>query len=279
MITPSEIRKQGIMIRPNEIPDTIRFGLRTKLLITPVIGSALTGCQVIYHKPGDAYPVHLHPITEDVVIVFRGKGEAFMGDAWYEVREGDVIYAPEYVKHGTRNPAGNTEEFICYNWQVPYIGESQILPGAVDQVFEDASGKVFSYGERGRFDVRIPGTGFIDHMDRGALFVDYGAPMRFVVWPGMGARKISLHRAKHPPGFEFHVHIHPNAEDTILAFRGNGQGYLLDRWIDMNEGDVLHAPRGVKHGTRNHNNTGDDFICTGAAAPPQEDLYKIAGYL
>ena len=104
--------------------------------------------------------------------------------------------------------------------------------------------------------------------------------MRFVVWPGMGSRKINLHRAKHPPGFEFKVHEHPDSEDTILAFRGRGQGYLVDRWYDMEEGDVLFAPRRVKHGTRNPVGGGqDDFICTGSAAPPQLELYRMAGYM
>lgn len=276
----SEIRKSGIMIRTENVLFTLRYGCRVKMLITPQMGAALTGCQAIFLRTGELYPVHLHPISEDVMIIFKGRGEAFLGNFWFEVHEGDVIYSPEYVKHGIRNPESNSEELICYNWQVPYIDENNdVLPGAIDEVFEKQSAKIIAREDRGMFDVRIPGTGFIDHIDRGALFIDYGAPMRFIVWPGMGARKVSLHRAKHPPGFEFKTHIHPDAEDTILAFRGNGQGYLVDRWIDMNEGDVLHAPLGVKHGTRNPNSTGEPFICTGAAAPPQEDLYKLAGYL
>lgn len=279
MLTPFEIRKQGIIIKPEEVLYTNRYGCRTKLLITPRRGSSLTGCQTIYLSPGEIYPVHLHPVAEDVMIVFKGKGEAFLGDFWFEVQEGDVVYAPEYVKHGIRNPVDSKEELICYNWQVPYIEEYEILPGAVDEIFKNQDSKVIAREDRGKFDVSIPGTGFIDHIDRGALFIDYGAPMRFIVWPGMGSRKISLHRALHPAGFEFKVHIHPDAEDTVLAFHGNGQGYLVDRWLDMNEGDVLYAPHGVKHGTRNHNNSGEPFICTGAAAPPQADLYKLAGYL
>jgi len=279
MLNPLEIHEQGIIIRPQEVPDTVKYGIRTKLLITPPMGSALTGCHVIYHKPGDIYPVHCHPVSEDVIIVFKGKGEAFLGNFWYEVREGDVIYAPEYVRHGTRNPASNKDEFICYNWQVPYITDFTSLPGAKDELVNVQKDRVIDLNDRAQFDVRIPNTGFIDHMDRGALFVDYGAPMRFIVWPGMGARKISLHRAKHPPGFEFQVHIHPGAEDTILAFRGSGEGYLVDRWISMNEGDILYAPQGIKHGTRNPAASGEAFICTGAAAPPQQDLYQKAGYL
>jgi hypothetical protein len=65
--------------------------------------------------------------------------------------------------------------------------------------------------------------------------------MRFIVWPGMGSRKLNLHGARHPPEFEFKVHIHPDSEDTLLAFQGLGQGFLVDRWLHMEEGDVLNA--------------------------------------
>ena len=280
MLAPSQVRSQGIIIRPNEIPDTMKYGCRTKLLISPLLGSALTACQVVYHKPGETFMVHWHPISEDVTEVFKGKGEAFLGDSWYEVSEGDVIYAPEYVKHGTRNPSANSVDFICYNWQVPFLAEFDSLPGAEDQVFENQDGRIIARKDRGKFDTHIPETGIIEHIDRGALFTEYGAPMRFIVWPGMGARKISLHRAKHPPGFEFKVHIHPGAEDTILALRGDGQGFLVDQWYHMNEGDVLYAPRQVKHGTRSYDDSNKEaFICTGAAAPPQMELYRLAGYL
>jgi len=273
------VRLNGVMIDPDMVKVTENYGCRVKILITPDTGSALTACQVMYLSPGDMYPVHLHPVSEDVIIVFKGRGEVFVGDRWYEVEEGDVIYSPEYVKHGVRNPSSNENLFICYNWQVPYISDFNCLPGAKDQFFDVKVSPAISLAWRGKFDARIPDTGFISHINCGALFVEYGAPMRFIVWPGMGARKVSLHRAEHPPGFEFKVHVHPDAEDTILAFRGNGQGYLGDRWIDMKEGYVLYAPKGVKHGTRNQFSTGTPFICTGAAAPPQSDLYRLAGYL
>lgn len=280
MLNPSEVRNRGALLRPSETLDTVKYGCRTKLLMSPAMGSRLTGCEVVYHQPGETFAVRLHPVSEVVIEVFKGRGEAFLGDFWYEVREGDVIYAPENVKHGTRNPSSNSEEFICYYWQVPYFDEFDTLPGAKVQLFEGQGGPVIAYDARGKFDARIPYTGYIGNVNRGALFMEYDAPMRFVVWPGMGARKITLHRALHPAGVEFKCHIHPASEDTILAFRGRGQGFLVDRWYDMEEGDVLFAPYPVKHGTRNPaGGSKEPFICTGAAAPPQIDLYQLAGYL
>lgn len=280
MVTPSQVREKGRIIKPNEVPDTVKYGCRTKLLISPAMGSALTGCQVIYHKPGETYPVHMHPISEVVMVVFKGSGEIFLEDLWYEVRRGDVIYVPENVKHGMRNPSANPDDFICYYWQTPYLSEFETLPGAKDELFEEQVRTVISYDIRGKFDARIPGTGVISDVDHGALFTAYDAEMRFVVWPGMGARKISSHRAFHPPGVEFKVHVHPGSEDTVLAFQGRGQGYLVDRWYDMEEGDVMFAPRNIRHGTRNPAGSGQEpFICLGSAAPPQLDLYNLAKYM
>ncbi|OGO22149.1 MAG: hypothetical protein A2144_00865 [Chloroflexi bacterium RBG_16_50_9] len=128
--------------------------------------------------------------------------------------------------------------------------------------------------------MRIPETGYITDINHGALFTGYGAEMRFVIWPGMGSRKLNLHRAEHPPGLEFKVHVHPDSEDTVLAFQGRGQGFLVDRWHDMEEGDVMFAPRHVKHGTRNPSGGSRElFIATGSAAPPQMELYHLGGYL
>jgi quercetin dioxygenase-like cupin family protein len=257
----------------------VKYGCRTKLLISPSMGSALTGCQVIYHRPGETYTVQLHPISEVVIEVFKGSGEVFLGEFWYEVGRGDVIYVPENVKHGTRNPAASSDEFICYYWQVPFLSEYESLPGAEVQLFKEQEGRVVAREFRGKFDARIPETGVITDVNRGALFTGYGAEMRFVIWPGVGSRKVNLHRAKHPPGFEFKVHVHPDSEDTVLAFEGKGQGFLIDRWYDMDEGDVMFAPRLVKHGTRNPAREGEPFLCTGSAAPPQMELYRLGGYL
>ncbi len=280
MITPSQVRERGIIIKPNEVPDTIKYGCRTKLLMAPSMGSALTGCQVIYQKPGDTYTVHMHPISEVVMVVFKGSGEVFLGDFWYEVRRDDVIYVPENVKHGMRNPSTNSEDFICYYWQVPYLSEFENLTGAEDELFEGQEGPVIAYDARGKFDARIPWTGVIEDINHGALFTAYDAEMRFVVWPGMGARKISSHRAHHPPGVEFKVHIHPGSEDTVLAFQGNGQGFLVDRWYDMEAGDVMFAPRNIRHGTRHPDrNSQEPFVCLGSAGPPQLDLYALAKYI
>ena len=269
MLTPAQVRENGAIIRPDEVPDTMKYDCRTKLLMAPTMGSALTGCEVVYHRPGDVYQIHMHPLSEAVIAVFRGSGQVYLAGFWYEVRRGDVIYVPENVKHGMRNPITNSEDFICYCWQVPYLSEFETIPGARDEVFEGEDGQVIPYDARGRFDARIPWTGVITDINHGALFTAYDAEMRFVVWPGMGARKISSHRALHPPGVEFKVHIHPGSEDTILAFQGSGQGFLVDRWHDMEEGDVMFAPRPIKHGTRNPaGRSKEPFICLGSAGPP-----------
>jgi len=57
--------------------------------------------------------------------------------------------------------------------------------------------------------------------------------------------------------------------------------FLADQWYDdMEEGDVMYAPCVIKHGTRNPaEGSGEPFICADSAAPPQLELYQLAGYL
>ena len=75
IVNPTRVRSRVISIRPSEVLDTVKYGCCTKLLISPAIGSALTGCQVIHHKPGETFTPHLHPISEVDIIVFKGEGK------------------------------------------------------------------------------------------------------------------------------------------------------------------------------------------------------------
>ncbi len=83
----------------------------------------------------------------------------------------------------------------------------------------------------------------------------------------------------HFPGQGMLPHKHPISEEMLIVFRGNGQFYLDDQWYDVAEGDVLYAPAGVWHGTRNPATNTEPFITIGCASPPQLDLYERAGYV
>jgi quercetin dioxygenase-like cupin family protein len=105
-----------------------------------------------------------------------------------------------------------------------------------------------------------------------------GLDVNLVVTPNMGSRGIGVTAGFHAPGQSFAPHRHPLSEEILIVFKGKGQFYLHDRWIDVSEGDVVYAPEGVLHGTRNPETNTETFITIGCASPPQLDMYQRSGY-
>jgi mannose-6-phosphate isomerase-like protein (cupin superfamily) len=94
-------------------------GLETHLVLTPNVGTRGIGLTAGTHYPGQGMLPHKHPISEEILIAFRGKGQFYIHDRWYDVEEGDIAYAPAGVWHGTRNPEGNTEPFVTIGCASP----------------------------------------------------------------------------------------------------------------------------------------------------------------
>ena len=61
--------------------------------------------QTIY-PPGETHEHHLHPDAEEVVIVISGKGWHRVGNAYYDIGPGDVVFVPANTAHS----AGSSPE-------------------------------------------------------------------------------------------------------------------------------------------------------------------------
>ena len=93
--------------RPGE-PEPIATLLDGQDLITPGAGGAISGSErltvlVQNYRPGGTHVVHAHDDAEQVFYVSRGKGEFLLGDDWFSVSEGDLVFAPRGVSHAARN--------------------------------------------------------------------------------------------------------------------------------------------------------------------------------
>lgn len=127
---------------------------------------------------------------------------------------------------------------------------------------------------------RVRRYGGVFRLDRGPAFEQRGGlGVNLVITPNVGSRGIGLTAGFHAPGVAFAPHRHPLSEEILIAFRGKGQFYLHDRWVDVEEGDIVYAPEGILHGTRNPSTNTEPFITIGCAAPPQLDLYQRSGYV
>ena len=92
-----------------------------RLLVWPGMGARILSTPSARLKVGQAFEAHAHAVAEDVILVYRGKGRVFLHDRWYDVKEGDLVYAPAGVKHGFANPAENTEDMITLGTGSPPI--------------------------------------------------------------------------------------------------------------------------------------------------------------
>ena len=76
-------------------------------------GAELTGVgQTIYPARGGTHEIHLHPNAEEVVIVQSGRGRHLVGNRWYDVGPGDIIFIPRNTAHGAKSVGD--EELVIY---------------------------------------------------------------------------------------------------------------------------------------------------------------------
>lgn len=93
-------------------PFTANGGLM-KFILWPGSGTRMIGQHTAYHEPGTAFVPHVHPISEDAIFIFDGKGQGYLESRWIDVAEGDIIYAPALVRHGTGCHKDLPKTMIC----------------------------------------------------------------------------------------------------------------------------------------------------------------------
>ena len=300
--TRDEIRNRGAIFNINEGID-IDNGNKclTRLIGWPGIGTRMVAFHLLIHKPGGSFEMHSHPISEESVTCIRGKGEVNFGSGWVKIEAGNVLFAPIGSAHATRNDPSSTEDFIALSYVCPspleyyqdigLMANGEFLTTEIDKLILNAERdtipaecvmKKNELGGAERAEVKgyaeVAKSGGVFNIYRGAPFTAYGGSMKFIVWPGVGAKNCGLHNAYHLPGVAFKPHVHPISEDAILFWDGKGMAYLESRWIECCEGDILYAPALVRHGTGCRKDQ-RPMNSSGCASPPQFDLYEKAGYL
>lgn len=105
-----------------------------------------------------------------------------------------------------------------------------------------------------------------------------GLDVKFFLSPKIGSRNVGITSGIHGPGEGFEPHVHPLSEELLIVLEGSGEVFLDDKWIPVSKGDIVYAPEGVPHGTRNNSKTNEDLIMIGIGIPPQLDLYLRSGY-
>ena len=89
--------------------------------------------------------------------------------------------------------------------------------------------------------------GALFNVMKGASFGELGTPMLLVLWPGYGVRSAGLHMGGTPAGAQASIHTHPDSDECLFNWTGDGEVYCEGEWMPSNAYDVLLAPRSVHH--------------------------------
>jgi len=98
------------VVRQSEFPqDNLGPDVVRKFYINKQLGGAALTVGEATIAPGGSIPLHIHPGHEEGILVTEGTLEGNLGDEISTLEAGDVIIAPQGVKHelinNTKNPA------------------------------------------------------------------------------------------------------------------------------------------------------------------------------
>lgn len=297
--THREVRLHGAIGNLGDGPEIRTHGVAARLIAWPGNGYQTESVHVLTLRPGEASETYRYGIAEEAMICFKGRGEVFLRGRWVDVAAGDVAYFPEGVPHAIRNPADSGADFVLVTQITPPQFDLYIEAGfyhkklavlnfeAVEKATLNAGRANLSTVSELRYhdthaEVRawnlsaeqVRREGALFNVYKGAPFHGIGLPMRLVLWPGAGTRTAGFNYAYAGPSVPDIAHRHPVSDECLILWAGKGQAYMGQDWIDIEANDVILAPCGVIHGTRN---VGPTFW-GGFASPPQLDLLMNTDY-
>ena len=246
-----EIRSTGAIGNLNEGIEIMLHNIPTRLIAWPGNGYQTESIHVLTLNPGLESPKYRYQISEEALLCIQGRGEVYLRGKWVEIEAGDIAYFPENIEHAVRNPTQNQEDFILVAAITPplislyeasgfYIQElgkfdfdaveaakQTIVPGHISKIpqvhYNESHPELRAWNLKAH-DVRQHGALF--NMFRGAEFNANGSPMRFILWPGHGARQCGFHLTRCATGDMFAPHVHPISDECVIIWAGSARGFL-----------------------------------------------------
>lgn len=251
---------RGAVVKSKDLEWRSAGSCRLAVPINTEMGSKNVRCLVVDIPKGAVWKsCSMGRDSENVVVIFSGKGTAKSGEVSSEIERSSSIYVPT----GCDYEISSSEEIRAYVWQ------SSLPAGKSRNLYS----KRFNH----LYNSEILFTGF---GGTGDIKTDSRkASMNFIFWPGSGSPHLCLHCGIQLPGEEFSVHHHDIAEELFIGFEGEGEVHLDGEWHPFSAGDILYSPPNVRHGTRNPQ-VGPDakvFVTCGGPTPSDETFYIKAG--
>jgi mannose-6-phosphate isomerase-like protein (cupin superfamily) len=153
IMEPTTAALRAAMVRLEHVPTIKPFGLDVKVLLPTDTTGGIISVPMVWHKPGEGPPRHVHCGQEEIFFIVDGTYELTVGDRTAIVGPGTIVFILRRVVHRFKNVGGATARML--DWS---------LPGGQDHYFkaiaELAAGDEFT-GERAveiskKFDTNFP---------------------------------------------------------------------------------------------------------------------------
>jgi gentisate 1,2-dioxygenase len=97
--SPESVRREGALFNVFKGADFAALGIPARLVIWPGAGSRMAGFNFAFSPRAEADFIHTHPVSDECLILWAGKGRGFMGEEWFELDTLDCLLAPCGVLH------------------------------------------------------------------------------------------------------------------------------------------------------------------------------------
>src|ERR687887_2249394 len=98
--------------RRDDAPRHERGGQVSRLLFAPQLDSARLAVTWVRGEPGSEQRRHAHEDSEQVYVVFRGRGLMTVGGEQREVEAGTAVLIPPGAEHSIRNTGSEPLEYV-----------------------------------------------------------------------------------------------------------------------------------------------------------------------
>ena len=109
-LSAQDIAQHGALFNVYKGASTGVLAMPMVFLLWPGYGINAVGFHYGRTKPDDRSLVHKHPVSDECLIRFSGRGQFFCGDKWVNVDALDCVLAPCGVLHGAAGSSISTDE-------------------------------------------------------------------------------------------------------------------------------------------------------------------------
>jgi quercetin dioxygenase-like cupin family protein len=104
-------------------PQTFPWGWIRWLMNAQIDPQAEMTLGVVYVKPHQSNPLHVHPNSAEYLHMLSGECEHLVGDRWVALKAGDTLRIPKGVVHGARTNDQPSRCLVVYD-----TGKRQMVP-------------------------------------------------------------------------------------------------------------------------------------------------------